>query len=313
MDWDETLTPKFRRAQQAKPLLSWITQLEQSCFLNGFITRSPSNRDTVYTIVRLARLIENITPQNEPNWWPQKLESPMTEIFASLSELEVFLLRWPKDPSKTLEDVVTVASTRFLPALKKLDSGDSDLHNGQDPGDPLLDSLFTAARKSAPVLPERQLENLMSVVENAAARIYAHILTFRSSRLREHYDPDGVARLDKAMRETRQKFPVREEYDSQLEFLKLNIRWIDVSHVEKAITVHFGSTWMVAEIKASSLQMGPHGIDGFFEHVVCYVIDEMPVDRPSYHAKLRLIQHFCEKLAIRMETFTEVVLPSIPM
>jgi hypothetical protein len=70
---------------------------------------------------------------------------------------------------------------------------------------------------------------------------------------------------------------------------------------------------MVAEIKVSSLQMGPHGIDGFFEHVVCYVVDEMPVDRPNYGAKLRLIQHFCEILAIRMETFTEVILPSISM
>jgi hypothetical protein len=147
----------------------------------------------------------------------------MTEILASLSELEVFLLCQPKDPSKTLEDVVMVASTGFLPALKKLDSGDSNLHNGQDipatqlvqfgpygysPVIHFLDSLFTAARKSAPVLPEHQLESLMSVVENAAASIYVHILAFRSSRLREHYDPDGVARLDKAMRETRQKFPV---------------------------------------------------------------------------------------------------------
>jgi hypothetical protein len=39
----------------------------------------------------------------------------------------------------------------------------------------------------------------------------------------------------------------------------------------------------------------------------CYVVDEMPVDRPNYHAKLRLIQRFCEILAIRMETFTEAI------
>ncbi|KAJ7059254.1 hypothetical protein C8F01DRAFT_1301734 [Mycena amicta] len=268
------------------------------------------------TIAQAIRLMVNITPHGE---YPTSAPAAMVTVLQSLQNLEKLMRRGVGDQTLTIWHVVTAAEISFTPALLELlnfaqphDDGyqqaaETKVYFGPygfgAVADFLSRLLDDACRQP---LSSAEFQHVYTYVENAATSMRAHILAFRSHWVRDEYDPDGVARLVRVMRDHRAKFPNRDVFDDgELTSLRLDMATVNVEVLVAALVTDFGSTNTPSDIRSNSLTMGPEGIDGFMDHVVYYIVDTLPTDAITYIPLLAIVQEFCLTLAGKMEGFSK--------
>jgi hypothetical protein len=135
------------------------------------------------------------------------------------------------------------------------------------------------------------------------------------------YDPPGFAELQEVLQKSRHRFGVCQifsgfylshslhqeaEITDRLSVLDLLVGHDGVAAFATSLEADFGSTTSARLIRASSLLVGPHGIDGFLEKIVIPLLDSMPTNDPSYIPLRALLGTFCGELAIKMTNYTKV-------
>jgi len=84
---------------------------------------------------------------------------------------------------------------------------------------------------------------------------------------------------------------------------------VGVSTVEDYVStleVDFGSFRDANSIRAGSLLLGRHGIDGLLSQWVYPVVDTLDVEHHTYDGMRALVLSFCQQLALRLRDFTKV-------
>lgn len=73
-----------------------------------------------------------------------------------------------------------------------------------------------------------------------------------------------------------------------------------------ALEVDFGTSSDANSIRAGSLLLGRHGIDGLLSDWIYPVIDTLDVAHPTYQGMISLVLTFSQELALRLRDFTKV-------
>jgi len=76
----------------------------------------------------------------------------------------------------------------------------------------------------------------------------------------------------------------------------------------RTLEVDFGNFRQASSIRAGSLVLGEHGIDGLLKDWVFPVLDILDIEHPTYDGLRALVLSFSQQLAVRLREFTKVKL-----
>ncbi|KAJ7909557.1 hypothetical protein B0H13DRAFT_2330262 [Mycena leptocephala] len=321
-DSDEGFSEEFSDSDNAEPASEPVDQEFPAHTGNDSPEEPSASKPTPSTITQLHRLTVNIWQPKSEAWWPLNIPDLYVRAFNALPQIVRLLERLESSGGSTSWSpalVFDLAADELFPELKFIvsfaDSDDADYASrfldyirlgphGLQPFIDLLYGLYNVTINWTPRLSDPDLALLIAIIDTFATPIYAGLLHLRTSVPRYTYDPPGFAELQEVLQKSRHRFGEADIAD-RLSVFDLLVGHDGVAAFATSLEADFGSITSARLIRASSLLVGPHGIDGFLEKIVIPLLDSMPTDDPSYIPLRALLGTFCGELAIKIANHTK--------
>ncbi|KAJ7199016.1 hypothetical protein GGX14DRAFT_401645 [Mycena pura] len=268
--------------------------------------RSPPSDIPDSIIKNVWRLTRNMCePEEEHPAFPRRKERPMNDVLSALPSLVTILQQVSTDNLWTPLHVMQIAMQPgglfdHLNVIIGLPDTHGDKEDETDAAalirfgrfglHPVIDFLHDAYQLATVslVLTRQQVATVAEYIDSVAVKMHSHILAFRTSHPRDVYDPTQVSFLCRMLEVHRHKFPAAESSERLTTLANI----VGVSTVEdyvRTLEVDFGNFRQASSIRAGSLVLGEHGIDGLLKDWV--------FPHPRHRAS--------NQLAVRLREFTK--------